>query len=248
VKKTVVPEVSEWPPATAETSTYAVQKGDSLSKIASRFGLTTKELAAVNGITNPNKIILGQKLIIPSPGSGIESKPSVTAVNKVPAQPAKASGNLYVVQKGDSRSLIAVRHKVTVKAIKELNGLTTDKILVGQKLQLPTAAPTVQAAAVKTPAAEVQPPKAVDTLDRAPIATAAKPAKTITPPAKTPTVPAPPAVEDSDAFRVHVVEEDDDLFSIAMMWNVSVARIKAVNGLTENEVKPGQKLKIPLTD
>ena len=42
-----------------------VQKGDSLSVIANRHGIKTSELAAANGITNLNKIRVGQKLKVP---------------------------------------------------------------------------------------------------------------------------------------------------------------------------------------
>lgn len=45
---------------------YLVQQGDSLSAIASSFGVKVDELMAANGITNPDKIQAGQKLIIPS--------------------------------------------------------------------------------------------------------------------------------------------------------------------------------------
>ena len=61
------PTVAAWPPASS--SEYVIKKGDSLSKIAARYGLNTRELAALNGIDNPNKIRIGQKLVIPA-GSG----------------------------------------------------------------------------------------------------------------------------------------------------------------------------------
>ena len=46
-------------------TTYVVQKGDSLSVFANRHGIKTSELAAANGITNLNKIRVGQKLKVP---------------------------------------------------------------------------------------------------------------------------------------------------------------------------------------
>lgn len=44
--------------------TYIVKKGDTLSKIANQFGTTYQEIARKNGIANPNKIYVGQKLKI----------------------------------------------------------------------------------------------------------------------------------------------------------------------------------------
>ena len=50
-------------------SKYVIQKGDRLSDIAKKFGLTVAELVAANNLTNPDKILYGQTLIIPKPGS-----------------------------------------------------------------------------------------------------------------------------------------------------------------------------------
>jgi LysM repeat protein len=50
-----------------ETTTYVVQRGDTLFSIARRFGTTVAELSRLNGITNPNLIRVGQRLRIPTP-------------------------------------------------------------------------------------------------------------------------------------------------------------------------------------
>lgn len=52
------------PPPTTQVN-YVVQSGDSLSVIASRFGVSTKELADFNAITDVNAIVVGQELSIP---------------------------------------------------------------------------------------------------------------------------------------------------------------------------------------
>jgi peptidoglycan hydrolase-like protein with peptidoglycan-binding domain len=64
--------------------THTIRSGDTLSALAKRFGTTVKELAKANNITNPNKIMAGQKLTIPDgfdrPGSS-------------PSRPSSSSGN-----------------------------------------------------------------------------------------------------------------------------------------------------------
>ncbi len=65
-------------PAGGQVGTYIVQPGDTLSKIAARFGTTYLAIAAANGIVNPNLIYVGQSLQIagatgqpaPAPGGG----------------------------------------------------------------------------------------------------------------------------------------------------------------------------------
>ncbi len=56
------------PTTTTIPDKYTIKKGDSLSGIAKMFGLTTVELAAYNGITNPEYVQAGQVLKIPQPG------------------------------------------------------------------------------------------------------------------------------------------------------------------------------------
>lgn len=51
---------------TPEELTYIIQKGDTLSKIAKKFGIEYTKIASYNGITNPNLIRVGQVLKIPS--------------------------------------------------------------------------------------------------------------------------------------------------------------------------------------
>lgn len=46
---------------------YTVQSGDTLDKIAAKFGVTRDELMAANGITDPDHVELGEKLSIPTP-------------------------------------------------------------------------------------------------------------------------------------------------------------------------------------
>lgn len=52
-------------PDAQDNAIYIVQSGDTLSSIALRFGITADELQAINGITDPNSLAIGQQLIIP---------------------------------------------------------------------------------------------------------------------------------------------------------------------------------------
>ena len=46
--------------------------------------------------------------------------------------------------------------------------------------------------------------------------------------------------------RVYVVGENEDLYSTALLWNVSVQRLKEINDLQGTRLAPGQKIKIPI--
>ena len=104
---------------------HIVQWGESLSLIATRYGVTASAIAQANGIANPNLIYAGQSLTIPG-----ASSPS----------PAPSSGatTTYVVRSGDTLSGIAYRFGTTVNAIVSLSGIVNPNLIyVGQTLKIP---------------------------------------------------------------------------------------------------------------
>lgn len=117
-------EAADTPSAqTGGETTYVVQRGDTLARIAARYGVTTKQIADLNGITNPNLIITGQKLRIPAAAPTADQ----TGVPKT-----------YTVRAGDTLVAIATRFGVTVQAIQQLNNLASpDQIYTGQVLKIP---------------------------------------------------------------------------------------------------------------
>ncbi|MEZ5410318.1 MAG: LysM peptidoglycan-binding domain-containing protein [Acidimicrobiales bacterium] len=58
-------------PAAAGATAYVVEDGDTLSGIASKFGISTRSVAAANGISDPNTLKPGQQLMIPAPPASV---------------------------------------------------------------------------------------------------------------------------------------------------------------------------------
>lgn len=133
-----------------EGTVYYVQKGDALSIIAVRNGLTAKELADANGIELKAVLRVGQKLIIPP----------AKAKKTESAKPAAVEGEIYVVKNGDVLGTIARAHKTTVAEIMKANNLKNpNSIRVGQKLVIPTKnAPKAEEKAAEPAAAPAQQP------------------------------------------------------------------------------------------
>jgi LysM repeat protein len=67
-------------PAATTPQVYVIKQGDTLSKIAKKFGITVDELLAANTTTikDPNKIGLGQQIVIPVPGASGEASPAAS--------------------------------------------------------------------------------------------------------------------------------------------------------------------------
>jgi LysM repeat protein len=98
------------------SNTYTVVSGDSLYKIANRFGVTVSDIMLANNLSNSN-LSIGQKLVIPS----------------------NSSNNVYTVVNGDSLYKIAQRFNTSVQAIQRLNNLNSTSLSIGQKLLIPNS-------------------------------------------------------------------------------------------------------------
>ena len=166
------------PPPPAETE-YVVVKGDTYSKIAKSYGVTTKALEDANPNIPATKLKVGEKLTIP-PGA---SATGATAAGETANGVATINGNdeVYVVKTGDTLIRIAKHYGVTVKAVEAENNMSTTRINVGQKLKIPAKA---EAAPVNAPPATVSPTPTTPPVSTTPGAAPANP-QSNPPPAQT---------------------------------------------------------------
>ncbi|HET7182461.1 MAG TPA: LysM peptidoglycan-binding domain-containing protein [Candidatus Limnocylindrales bacterium] len=95
---------------------YTVRSGDTLTGIASRFGVSMMTLWWANHITSKDALHVGQTLIIPP-----------------------VSGLVYTVKVGDTLDSVAEANKIDPMDIMDTNGLTDVNLIVGQVLVLPGA-------------------------------------------------------------------------------------------------------------
>lgn len=124
---TPVPQEPE-PTPVSGAPTYTVQPGDTLYRIAARFGTTVNELAALNNLSPDAMLVVGQVLTIP----GSATNPP----------------NVHIVQAGENLYRIALRYGTTWQELAQLNGITDPTTLrVGQRLILPSGATGTQPSA-----------------------------------------------------------------------------------------------------
>jgi LysM repeat protein len=200
--------------ALADTN-YTVQPGDSLSAIAARFGVSVDAIVSANNLPSRSTIYAGQVLRIPSAANPNQAPTS---------QPAGTPGaaQTYVVQSGDSLSLVAGRFGVTVQALAAANNLSTNAYLyVGQTLRIPAGGVAQPPAPTPTPVPPTDTPKPTNT-------------------------PAPPTPTSGPGETVrYTVQRGDNLSSIAYKHNTSVQAIMTANNIANpDSLEVGQVLTI----
>lgn len=122
------------------SSTYTVQKGDTLYGIAQKFNTTVSVLKSLNNLTS-NTLSIGQILLIPS---------EETQEPETPGTSTPVETQSYTVQKGDSLWLIAKNYKTTVDELIQLNNLSSINLQIGDILLVPKQAASTTTYTVKS--------------------------------------------------------------------------------------------------
>lgn len=115
-----------------KTSRHKVGKGDSIGSIAKRYGMTPKQLMAMNGLKKNAKLRSGQML-------SIAAQPATTRIASKPAKSktriAANSKTHYTVKRGETLSSIAKKFNVAASDLQRWNNLSNKHTLVpGRKL------------------------------------------------------------------------------------------------------------------
>jgi membrane-bound lytic murein transglycosylase D len=112
---------------------HTVRRGETLAAIARRYGIRLADLRAANDMRT-SRISVNQTLMIPTRPSG--GLPSTTRASVPVVASSAGSPVTYRVQRGDTLFSIARRFDTTVDSIKRLNRLSTDRIIVGDRLMV----------------------------------------------------------------------------------------------------------------
>jgi len=157
-------------PASA-AAPHVVQPGETLWSIAAANNLTTRTVAAFNGLSENSQVVLGSTIMVPTTVEGYAALQNAGLVAATPssapapaAAPATAPASAptplggYTVRPGDTLSGLAAGARVSVDAIAAMNGLDASGVLLaGTVIKLPTGAPAPARASQPAPVATVVP-------------------------------------------------------------------------------------------
>ncbi|MFD1037246.1 LysM peptidoglycan-binding domain-containing protein [Virgibacillus byunsanensis] len=119
---------------TTNNTTYTVKRGDTLSAIASNYKVSLSDLMKWNKLDS-TLIFPGNEFIV-SKSAGPGSSSSGSSSNTDSNDQQVGSSSVYTVKSGDTLSAIASRKSVSVANLKKWNNLSSDLILIGQKLNI----------------------------------------------------------------------------------------------------------------
>jgi len=108
---------------------HKIRRGETVSTIARKYGVSMSSIVSANDLRRPYRIIAGKSLMIPT-AKGKSWSSSRKGI--VP----DGSGT-YAVKRGDTLWEIARAHGVSVRSLKNVNRLSSNRIYVGRKLKIP---------------------------------------------------------------------------------------------------------------
>jgi LysM repeat protein len=116
---------------------YTVQAGDSCGAIASLYNSSVAAIISLNSLNSTcTNLAIGQKIKVPRP-TPTPPPPATATLEPAAATRAACETVQYTVQANDTLSTIAINYGVSMQAIKDFNGLSTDSVFVDQILKIP---------------------------------------------------------------------------------------------------------------
>lgn len=222
---------------------HTVRRGESLSRIASRYGTSVNTLKRANRLSNVNHIRIGMTLLVPRGGSGA---PQVASSGRSRSAKPSSTVSTHTVRAGDTLSAIASRYGTSTTSLRSLNGISGSRIYVGQKLRVrgtprsstvvATRTHTVSrgetlsgiAAKYGTSTSALQRLNGVRNASSIYVGQKLKVAGTA----------------GTSSWTTYTVKRGDNLGKIASARGVTVSQLKSWNKLSGSTIHPGQKLRV----
>lgn len=124
-------------PYASASAPHVVQPGETMWSIAAANNLTTRTVAAFNGLPEDSHVVAGQTIVVPTVAEGAAALAAAPAASSAPEA---GSGVSHTVVSGESLSSVAAANGVTVDELAAANALASDAYLIeGEAIQVPAA-------------------------------------------------------------------------------------------------------------
>lgn len=199
---------------------YKVEAKETYYSISKKYNISYKDLMEFN---DSQFLQIGVTLKVPTnlPFTGATNNTSNT-----PVITATTSSNAaiieYTIKAKDNLNMLAEKYGTTVNEIKRINNLSSINLQIGQVLKIPSSGNIVEEQPIAVNDAALYPPKKE----------------------KTVAVKAADPIVEETVGTTHVVKAKENLNLIAQKYNTTVEEIKSLNGLTSNNLRIGQVLKV----
>jgi LysM repeat protein len=208
------------PSSSSRSGSYTVRSGDSLKAIAIRHGTTTASLAALNGIQDANKLIIGQRLILPEG----KTSPIAETSPELMAKPMPTPTMAKPMPMPMAMPAMAKPMPMPMAAVsKETASVTNNRLPDAPPPSVPSPSPTI------------------------PLAT--KSATNSIVPTDIPAIPSDQAVTSPESHRgvlAYRVDATDTIDSIASQFGTTPARIREINHLQPTtKLSIGDEIVVP---
>ncbi|MEK7818590.1 MAG: LysM peptidoglycan-binding domain-containing protein [Bacteroidota bacterium] len=214
---------------------HTVRRGETLSKIANRYGIGSSVIREVNNMGSKTKLSVGKEIVIPVSKSStyasqienikeytttLEKKTTARKVRKVSTSsvPVGRDKVIYLVKKGDTISEIAEWFDVRASDVRNWNDISYGRnIYVGQKIT------------IFVPKNKIKEYKLIAEMNST--SKNSKAASKIKPSTKTP--------------KTHIIKDGESLESIAKKYKITITELKKANDLKSSRIYAGDELDIP---
>jgi len=239
------------------TKSYTVKRGEYLKLIADRYALSNQELAELTpGLSAGSNLMVGQKINVPAKEVTVDEVDDNKAsgkYEKLAAGPSYKTES-YKVQRGDTLSSIAIKSKISLAELAELNNLKANShVQLGQNLKVPAgvsvpdhyvvqSGDSLHAIAAKY---NLQTSYLADLngLSRTAGVRAGQRLK-LTGEVETPSKTSTKNVKE-ETPETYTVKSGDSLGNIANRYHLQLDYLASLNGLSRNSnVRVGQRLKL----
>ena len=142
--------------------TYLLKAGETLDRIAARFGMDVTALKSINGISGRSRVGAGHTLLVQRPDETAQAQLQPSNIDRAAVEAEeKTVRTSHTVARGDTLMAISRKFSLAVADIKRWNKLTGDTLRPGQKLTLETSAaapkgPNITTAALRAPALNIK--------------------------------------------------------------------------------------------